>query len=82
LVSVFLIRKILTYQNLTWLVIYCRLLGEKNRLVRREQELTVESKQLELADLADRYSELHIAVHRYTKAYTFWPTPSKCFLSD
>jgi hypothetical protein len=32
----------------------CRLLGEKNRLVRREQELTVESKQLELADLADR----------------------------
>ena len=32
-----------------------RLLGEKNRLVRREQELTVESKQLELADLADRY---------------------------
>jgi hypothetical protein len=24
--------------------------------VRREQELTVESKQLELADLADRYS--------------------------
>jgi hypothetical protein len=35
--------------------ILCRLLGEKNRLVRREQELTVESKQLELADLADRY---------------------------
>ena len=34
--------------------ICCRLLGEKNRLVRREQELTVESKQLELADLADR----------------------------
>ena len=31
-----------------------RLLGEKNRLVRREQELMVESKQLELIELADR----------------------------
>ena len=32
-----------------------RLLGEKNRLVRREQELMVESKQLELVEMADRY---------------------------
>ena len=31
-----------------------RLLGEKNELVRREQELMVESKQLELLDLADK----------------------------
>jgi len=31
-----------------------RLLGEKNRLVRREQELMVESKQLELVEKADR----------------------------
>ena len=32
-----------------------RLLGEKNLLVRREQELMVESKQLELVQCADRY---------------------------
>jgi len=31
-----------------------RLLGEKNRLIRKEQELMVESKQLELVELADR----------------------------
>ena len=36
------------------LAAWYRLLGEKNRLVRREQELMVESKQLELIELADR----------------------------
>ena len=34
-----------------------RLLGQKNRLVRREQELMVASKQLELEDQAERLED-------------------------
>jgi len=42
------------HQHSKLMVDWYRLLGEKNELVRREQELMVESKQLELLDLADK----------------------------
>ena len=60
------------------LAAWYRLLGEKNRLVRREQELMVESKPLELIELADRYL---IASH-FAKEATVFAVPGLSLLNS